>query len=242
MKLFERAREVAAGLVLVLVCCAAVAAAPPLQQFESKNIKTLSLSSEISTENQAELKKISGDIALAYRLHKGSMQYEQPGKLRIEASVPLIGSGYYIVNGNRKLTSAPFVHRVQDITGEPGKKQTLLDFGLVPPELFDDYNATFVKKDGTALVYNITPKKKSETFRTEVWIDPKTKITIKHVEYDRHGVLVKIVLYKNPIEAAPGIYIPTRLELYNPENKLAGVTGYQNIKVNQPIPESRFTF
>ena len=40
------------------------------------------------TENQDELKTIDGDIALAYRLHRGSVVYEQPGKLRIEASIP----------------------------------------------------------------------------------------------------------------------------------------------------------
>lgn len=240
MPFFHRARAAVLGLALAALCCGAASAAPPLEQFASTNVKTLSLSSEITTENQSELKKIPGDIALAYRLHRGSMQYEQPGLLRVEATIPLLGSGYYIINGNRKLTVAPFVHRVQDVTGAPGKKQTLLDFGLVPPELFDDYTAVFEKKDGIYDVYNIIPKLKSDTYHYEIWIDPATKTTFKRVEYDRHGVLTKIVYYKNPVQIAPGIFIPTRLELYNAQNKLAGVTGYQDIKVNQPLSPSTF--
>ena len=50
----------------------------------------------------------------------------------------------------------------------------------------------------------------------------------------------KWLLYKNPQEVMPGVYIPTRVEVYNAENKLAGVTAYSNIRVNQPINPSVF--
>jgi outer membrane lipoprotein-sorting protein len=242
MNLLQRASAVLTGLTLMAALGGSALAAPPLQQYASGSIKTLSLSSQITTENQSELKKIPGDIALAYRLHRGSMQYTQPGMLRVETSVPLLGSGYYVVNGNRTLTVAPFVRKIRDVTGAPGKKQTLMEFGLIPPELFTDYNATFVRKDGADDIYNITPKQAGETFHHQVWIDPATKITVRREDYDRHGVLTKVILYKNPKEAAPGIFIPTRLELYNSAGKLAGVTDYQNIKVNQPISASTFSF
>ena len=242
MNLIRRASATALGLALALILGGSAPAAPPLQQFASTGLKTLSLSSQITTENQSELRKIPGDIALAYRLHRGAMQYMQPGLLRVSASIPLLGSGYYVVNGNRTLTVAPFVHKVRDVTGAPGKKQTLMDFGLIPPELFQDYNAAFVERDGQYDVYNVTPKQKSETYRYQVWIDPKTKITEKRMDYDRHGVLTKLVYYKEPLQIAAGIYIPTRLELYNADNKLAGVTVYQGVRVNQPISASTFNF
>jgi outer membrane lipoprotein-sorting protein len=228
--------------LLLMAALRAASAAPPLQQFDSSAIKTMSVTSQITTENQTELQKIPGDIALAYRLHRGSMQYMQPGMLRVETSVPLIGSGYYIVNGNRTLTVAPFTHIVRDITGAPGKKQSLLDFGLIPPELFDDYNATFERKDGPYFVYNVTPKQKSETFRYEIWVDPKTKITARRLDYDRHGVFTKSESYVKPIQVASGIYVPSQVQLYNSSNKLAGVTVYQNVKINQPISPSVFSF
>ncbi len=225
---------------LALAPALSVQAAPPIQSLTSTNLKTLQAGSVIVAENQDVLQTISGDIALAYRLHRGSVVYEQPGKLRIDASIPHLATGYYIVNGNRKLTVAPFVHKVQDTTGAPGKRQSLLDFGLVPPELLTDYNATFLRREAGLLCYQLQPKQRGETEKDLVWIDPKTHITTQRYNYDRDGRLVKILRYVNPLQVAPGLYVPTRVELYNPQSKLAGATVYQNIRVNQPVSESLF--
>lgn len=228
--------------ILLLLAVASAHAAPDIHRFTSTNVKTLSLTSEITTENRAALKTISGDIALAYRLHRGSMAYEQPGKLRVETTVGRL-SGYYVINGNRRLTSVPFLHmhKVGDVTNAPGKKNSLLDFGLLPPEYLDEWNATFLRKDGTAYVYQLQPKQKGETMKDIVWIDPQTHITFRRLNYDRDGKLVKSFVYAAPVQAAPGIWIPTRVELYNPQNKLAGVTVYRNVKVNQPLSPSVFS-
>ncbi len=229
-----------AAIGLTLALSVTAQAAPDIRSLTSANVKTLSASSEIVTENQGELRKIDGDISLAYRLHRGSMVYEQPGKLRIEASIPHIATGYYVINGNKKLTVAPFVHRVQDTTGAPGKRQTLLDFGLVPPELLTDYNVTFLRHESGLLCFQVQPKQAGETEKDLIWIDPKTHITAQRYNYDRNGKLVKWFRYLNPVLAAPGIYVPTRVELYNTQNKLAGATVYQNIRVNQPVSDSLF--
>ena len=215
-------------------------AAPSISSLTSSGIKTLQASSEIVTENQDQLKTIDGDIALAYRLHRGSVVYEQPGKLRIDASIPHLVSGYYVINGNQKLTVAPFTHKVQDTTGAPGKRQTLMDFGFIPPELLTDYNATFLRREAGLLCFQIQPKQAGETEKDLVWIDPKTHITVQRYNYGRDGKLTKILRYVNPVQVSPGIYVPTRVELYNTQNKLAGATVYQNIRVNQPVSDSLF--
>lgn len=235
-----RPSEYIVAVALILTSVLSAQAAPDIRALTSNSVKTLQTNSEIVTENQDELKKIGGDISLAYRLHRGSMVYEQPGKLRIEATIPHIATGYYVINGNMKRTVAPFVDKKQDTTGAPGKRQTLLDFGLVPPELLTDYNATFLRRESGLLCFQIQPKQAGETQKDLVWIDPKTHITAQRYNYDRDGKLVKWFLYKNPVLVAPGVYVPTRVELYNTQNKLAGATVYQNVKVNQPLSESLF--
>jgi len=235
-----RPSEYIVAVALILTSVLSAQAAPDIRALTSNSVKTLQTNSEIVTENQDELKKIGGDISLAYRLHRGSMVYEQPGKLRIEATIPHIATGYYVINGNMKRTVAPFVDKKQDTTGAPGKRQTLLDFGLVPPELLTDYNATFLRRESGLLCFQLQPKQASETQKDLVWIDPKTHITAQRYNYDRDGKLVKWFLYKNPVLVAPGIYVPTRVELYNTSNKLAGATIYQNVRVNQPVSESLF--
>jgi len=230
--------------VLVAVALAlstmAAQAAPDIRALTSSRVHTLQASSEIVEENQDQLRKIDGDIALAYRLHRGSLAYEQPGKLRIEATIPHLATGYYVINGNMKRTVAPFVDKKQDTTGAPGKRQTLLDFGLVPPELLTDYNVTFQRRESGMLCYRVQPKQPGETYYDLIWVDPKTHITVQRYNYDRHGNFTKWFLYKNPVQIAPGIFVPTRVELYNAQNKLAGATVYQNVRVNQPISEALF--
>jgi hypothetical protein len=227
----------------ILTAAAACAATPDIRKFTSTNVRTLQMDGQVITANRPELEKISGDFANAYRFRRVSMTYEQPGKLHFEAVVAGAHIAYTI-NGNTRYTSIPtfHIHKVQDITGAPGKKDTLLDEGLVPPEQLTDYNATFLRKDGGFLVYSLEPKQPGETMREVIWIDPKTHITVKRQYFNRNGSLGKWFLYKNPIQVRPGIYVPTRVEVYNAENKLAGVTAYQNIRVNQPVDESIFNF
>lgn len=235
-----RIRHLAAALGAFLWAAPRLFGAPAITTLTSSNLQTLQMSSEIVEDNQPALNKISGDIALAYRLHRGSMAYKQPGKLRIEATIPFLGSGVYIINGNMKATVAPFVHKVQDVTGAPGKKQTLLDFGLVPPELLTEYDVVFLRREAGLLCYQVMPKLKTEALKDIIWVDPKTHITVQRYNYNRDGKLIKWFLYKNPLLAAPGVYLPTRVELYNPQGQLAGATVYQNIRVNQPLREELF--
>jgi outer membrane lipoprotein-sorting protein len=238
----------ACRLVLLAAACllfnrAATAASPDIRQFTSTNLKTLQMDGHVITANQDVLKTIGGDFGAAYRFSRVSLTYEQPGKLHFESTV--MGARIaYTINGNTRYTSVPtfHIHKSQDISGAPGKKDTLLDEGLLPPEQLSDYNAAFVKQDGADYVYALTPKLATETTRQVIWINPKMNIVDKRMAYNRDGKLTKYLIYKNAIEVSPGIYIPTRLEVYNASMVLAAVTEYNNIRVNQAVNEGVFDF
>ncbi len=222
---------------------AAIAAPPDIHKFLSNNIKTLQLDSHVVSEDRDELQKIGSDFANAYRLHNVSITYAQPGKLHIDTTI--LGAHLsYTINGNTRYTSAPtfHIHQVEDVSRSPGKKNSLLDSGLVPPELLDDWDATYLRKEGGEYVFQLIPKQKSETFKNIIWIDPKTHITTKRLNYDRHGKLSKWFLYKKPQQVRPGVFIPTEIDVYNAENKLAAVTAYTDIHVNLPVDMSVFNF
>lgn len=233
----------AVAVVAGLHFAATASTTPDISQLTSSNIHTLTMDSEVVQENHAELEKIGGDFAQAYRFHKVSIAYEQPGKLQFEATVA--GAHItYTINGNKRYTAIPsfHVHKVEDITGAPGKKQSLLDCGLLPPERLDDFDGIFVRRDGTQYEFRMQPKIKTERFFENVWIDPVTHIVTKRERYSQDGKLVSWYLYLNPVQPRPKMYVPTRVEVYNPENKLAGVTVYTNIKVNLGLDDSIFDF
>jgi len=216
---------------------------PELGDFTSYNIRTLTLDSYVVREIRPELNRIDGDFKEAYRFHNVAISYVQPDKLHFETVVAGAHIAYTI-NGNKKYTSVPtfHVHKVEDTTGAPGKKQSLLDMGLVPPELLNLYYGTFLRREGSLLVFQISPRQRSERFKDIVWIDPVTRITTKREHYNQDSKLIAWYEYLLPTQPRPRMYVPTRVEVYNPENRLAAVTRYSNIKVNLPVDGSIFDF
>jgi outer membrane lipoprotein-sorting protein len=218
---------------------------PDIQQYTSAKIKTLHLSTQISYENRAQLDNIGGDFANFFQAQRGAKSltliYKQPGQILYYARV-LGAKISYIIDGSTRTTEVPLFHikKSENIAGSPGKQNTLLDCGVVPPEQLDDYTGTYLRTESGLLCFQLMSKIKSEPFKDLVWIDPKTHITVQRYHYDRNGKRVAWYLYKNPKLIAPGIYFPTRVEVYSPENKLAGVTLYQNIQVNIPVAASAF--
>jgi len=73
-----------------------------------------------------------------------------------------------------------------------------------------------------------------------VWFDPAKRITVRRVWYSRTGKYRARFEYKDPVEAAPGIWIPTRAEVYNASQRFGGRTVNSNIKVNQGLDDSLF--
>ena len=231
------------GVLTAFVAGGPANAAPNISQFTSSPIKTLQLNVNVVQDNQDQLAKIGGDFGTTYRFRKLAFSYEQPGKLHYEALI--MGARVdYTISGNSKFISIPgaHIHKVENIAGQPGKKQTLLDSGLIPPELLNEYNVTFLRHDGKQLVYQIQSKIPSETAKEIVWIDPVTHVTTRRMHFNRAGKLESWFTYTQPVEIAPHIYVPTKVDVYNSSNELAAVTSYTDIRVNRYLSPSLFTF
>jgi outer membrane lipoprotein-sorting protein len=236
-------RLVVLSLALLAAGFAPAGAAPDISKYTSDALKTLQCDSVVTYDNQAELKKIGGDFANAYRLHRMTMSYVQPGKLHLETVV--MGAHIsYTINGNTRYTSVPtlHIHKVEDVTGAPRKKQTLIESGLIPPDLLKEWQFNYLRKESNLLVFQVKSNLASERAYDIFWLDPSTHVITKRYNYNQDGKLIKWIAYKNVTQPVPGIYIPTRIEVYNAQNKLAAVTTYKNVRVNAPVSDSIFNF
>lgn len=233
-----------AGVASVIFTVEPVSASTvSIRPYLSTNVHSMHLTVNVVSANQAELKKIGGDFATTYKFRKLTFSYMQPGMMRYEANI--MGARVaYTLNGNEKYISIPaaHIHQEENVTNAPGKKQSLLDIGLVPPELLSEYNVTYLRKDGALLVFQIRSKLPSETTKDIIWMDPKTHITTRRMHFNRAGQLEKWFIYTSPLPAGYGVYVPSRVEVYNSENKLAAVSSYTYIKVNGPMDPDIFTF
>lgn len=181
--------------------------------------------------------KIKGDIAL---------QYKDENKLRLDGT---IGSSRatLIVNGTKQIVRIPGLglNKTDDLGETPGKRKTLLDMGMISDGYLAYTLAEFRRmapvEGRNCAVFKISYRNKDlDTSHRIVWIDPKTKVTLKREEYNQEGKLNATFFYKNPTEIAPGIWFPTSIEVQNNKGQKAGTTLYKNVKVNQNLNDSVF--
>jgi outer membrane lipoprotein-sorting protein len=166
-------------------------------------------------------------------------------KLRVDSKAGLF-SVRYVINGKRKSTQVPGLHinKVKDITGKPGMEQSMLDSGIITPGfLADSVESRFVgyqKLDGRKVPefefwYTDEPNSRHHF----VWMDPAKRYVLRHDVFNRSGGLKMRFVFKQPTKAA-GVWVPTRVEVYNAELRQAAVTQYTNIRVNTGLSESLF--
>ena len=191
--------------------------------------------------------KINKDFPMIYQL-KGDVkvQYKEPDKLRLDARLKT-ANVIFIVNGSKQIVIAKAIgiHTTNDLGPSPGKRKTLLDVGMISKAYLTISNAQFVG----AVSYNgvkcakflLSYKDPSDSSFRLVWIDPKTKITLKREDYSQTGKLNATYTYMDPKEIVGGIWFPTHVAAANNEGKKAGELSYNEVKVNQGVEDSVFS-
>ena len=231
----------------ILWLCAgfAMAQSQDINDYVQTRLRDLRATVKQQTANQRELEKINKDFANSYRIKQMTARYKEPSKMRLESKVGVVNV-VYIINGNYKHVSAGPVKSTDDITNAPGKRQSLMDFGILTPGFMKLVNAKFLRYDHEGgvryPVFELTWANSDDTSKHIVWMDGTTRTVVKRQWYNQQGKLMAVFYYKNPVEAAPGIWVPTRVEVYNAEGKLGGVTTYVDLYVNEGLPDSLFQF
>ena len=232
----------AASLILALL---GAVAAPDISSFVQSKLKDATFTARVGRSDQRELKKINDDFAQSYRFKSTKVYAKEPFKLRLEATVE-DQSIYFILNGTTRwyrLPSANINHK-EDLSGQPGKRQTWLDFGVLTPGLFRNlFVGTFVRtdKDSGRIVFDITYANSSEdSSRHRVFIDPAKKYVTRREWYAQDGTLRAIFLYEAPVHMN-GAFFPTKLTVKNAEGKTAGTSSYIDIKLNAGLADSLFS-
>ena len=217
-----------------------------IRDYVATKLDDFSATMHVAQHDDHAAEKITRDFGMIYKLRGDvSVKYKEENKMRLDARVG-VGKITLIVNGTQqKVRSTIGVNSNSNLGTSPGKRKTLLDAGLLSEGYLAYTESQFLRfqpfQGVTCAVFRISYRNKQEdTSHRIVWIDPKTKITLKREEYNQEGKLNAVYYYRDPQEVAPGIWFPTRIEVYNNENQKAGETVYKNIKVNQGLSDSIF--
>ena len=202
--------------------------------------KDITLTAKVIYANQNELKKIGKDFPKSYEFKSTTVRFKAPDKMKMEGKLGMVKASI-VINGDRKATVIPSVHysKKENIAGEPHKRQTDLDIGIVTGSLWQDY--IVLDSDTEGSTYKITfARENSRDNKHICWIDSKTLKLLKVEKYDSGGNLKSRYIYSKHSLIDGLVWVPGRADVYNCEGKLAGSTGYENIKVNTGIPDSVF--
>lgn len=194
----------------------------------------------------AELRKINNDFASAYRVKSTDVKLKEPFKMRLESNVE--GNRIlFVLNGaNRVFRVSPAgISQRENLSKSPGKRQTLFDYGLLTPSLFQNFfTAKFVRMDRATnmAVFDVTyVPSLDDTTRHRIWVDPTRKYVTRREWYSQvDGRLMATFEYAEPKQYS-GIWIPTKLTVNNAERKFAGSMSYSNVQVNTGLADSLFT-
>lgn len=214
-----------------------------IENYVQDGLRDATLVARILKGNQRELSKINKDFGQSYRFDSTTAYFKEPFKIRAEAHVEDTNI-VYILNGPDLWIKVPNMKLPkQDLAMHPGRRQTLMDVGILTPSLMSGLlNAEFKRIDretGDA-VFDLTYKADTgDTSRYRVWIDRTKKYTTKREWFNQWTRHMATFYYLNPIEVN-GVWFPTRCEVKNSDNVVAGVTKYDSIKVNTGLSDSLF--
>lgn len=209
-------------------------------------IKDISFTMDTKSGNQAELRKISKDFGEAYRFDhmtfkiKDSFQIRGETKVEDTSILMIMSDGIRVFRAPRQNLNIK-----KDVKNHPGQRQTIFEFGLVTPQLFDGFMVSkFVRNDrGTGDVVfdmNFNPKF-GDTTRYRVWIDPARKFTTKKEWYGQDGNLKATFYFTNP-EKVGSFYVPTLATVKNAEGNTAGALNYSHFAINIGLADSLFKY
>ncbi|HZO87285.1 MAG TPA: outer membrane lipoprotein-sorting protein [Chthonomonadaceae bacterium] len=193
------------------------------------------------------LRKINKDFGMIYKLQGDvRVHYKDENKLRLDARLGA-SSATLIVNGTKQYVrlSGLGIKDVRDLGESPGKRKTLLDVGMLSHGYLAYTHAEFRGTrpvDGVeCAVFRVSYRDKNlDTSHRIIWVDPRTKVVLKREEYSQEGKLNAIFYYRAPHEVAPGVWFPSRIEVFNNENQRAGETVYRDVHVNTGLEDKLF--
>lgn len=244
----------ALGLPLVLVSGERYAVAdtisPDIRSYVADGLEDFQAYIHLVRYNAEAGRRIDKDFGLIYEWMQKArgdllIRYKEPDRMRLDGRFGA-STGVFIVNGTTQIVRLSIGFKdVRNLGNSPGKRKTLLDVGLISNDYLSYTEAPFQGvrpfKGTPCAVFHISYRDKSDTSFRLVWIDPKTKVTLKREEYSQEGKLRSIWYYRNIKEVANGIYVPTTIEVDDNQGVLAGETAYRDIKVNIPMPDSLFS-
>lgn len=245
---FYLALSLLATVSLVVVACAP-AGATTVDELKSRitragsGLKDVTFTLNVTEKNADAIEKVDPNYSRVYEFKTARIYLKEPDKLRTEGKLGMV-KFEYIINGGHKIIRAPLlkIRKESDYTGNPGKLNDALDFGVIVPslwalrtmEIMDDAEAASRGETKVRLRWA------EAAMSIVLWLDCK-EMYLKRLERRDGNDQTKIVLtYTNHRKPDGAVWIPSRIEMLTPDGTKVGVSEITDIKINSGLADSLF--
>lgn len=219
-----------------------------LGEYVQPALRDLSASIDIVSKNDRELEKIGKGYVDAYRLSSQEIWCKEPDRVRFQGKKGIFVVRH-ITNGGRRLMEVPtlHIHEVQDITKEPGKGTSISDLGLITRSWVDHMQSRWLREEPregkTVQVFEVWYRE-DPGLRSTIVVDPATKTQVEQIDHhrDQRKKGYKKRLLFSDLKQVEGVWVPTKVTMYNTLDRVAAVMNYNRIKINSNLPDGLFTF
>jgi hypothetical protein len=189
---------------------------------------------EHTSANYDVLRKIGPGFAEGYQVTSATYTFTAPDRLEMHASAGLLSATQIYTNTTRR-TDFGWIHKTDDISKDITKRQTIEGLGLLPQNYLEIMQSVYVGTDtvsGVAcqvFMLRYITDSPTENRRFETWVSDTQHYIVKQRVWDGGNTEHQTVIYLNPIQAVTGVWVPTRVEVYDSEGELAGVAIQKDI-------------
>jgi outer membrane lipoprotein-sorting protein len=194
---------------------------------------------------EAELRRMQRSAGSMLEFSRLKVLFMAPDRIRFEGRRGLVPVTV-VQNGNVQVVRFGLgLKSRQDLAKAVRRKQSGLEFGLLPGEVWDDYAVTEAgteEWDGhEALVLQLRAhgERQGSSFQ-KVWVDPQTHRVVRRDRFSGDGKLKTRQVFKDPYRSPAGTWLSKRIEVYNQNGKFVGALEVTDIRVNEGVAESLF--
>lgn len=206
-------------------------------------VKDVSFVLTVTEKNIEVMEKVDANYARTYELKTAKIYIKEPNKLRTEGKLGMV-KFEYIINGGHKIVRAPLlkIRKESDYTGNPGKLNDAMDFGIILPslwsmrriEILDDPAASARGETKIRLRWG------DVAMSIVLWLDSKELYLKRMEKRDGDDKLKIVVAYSNHRKVDGLAWIPTRVEMFAPNGDKVGASELTDIKINSGLADSLF--
>ncbi len=187
--------------------------------------------------DETVLNKIGKGFAYAYKVTSASFDFTAPDRLVYKARAGSFSATQIYTNSTRR-TDYGFIHQTSDISKDVTRRKTIFDLGLLPQNYLETMQSAYVGEqtvDGVpceVFVLRYITDRPDDNRRFEVWVSKDKHYVVQKTVWNGGNEQHETIKYKNPVEAMPGVWVPTVAEAYDKEGELGGVAEQRDIKAD----------